>query len=403
MTTMMTMTTMTTTSRRRLLRAALAATVIFGSAPAPRAQSVSEVLGFLVTNQSVPTEDFERDRAAAQATSETISRALVARLATLPITTSSSSFVYRLNPALGTEERATTSFDPFFVERALTAGRRQASIGLTFQHLSFTALDGRNLLDGSLVTTANQFADETEPFDVDRLALNMDASIVTLHGTYGVTDRLEVGFAVPTVTLRLEGSRVNTYRGQAFTQGRASAVAVGLADIAARTKYLIWDEEGYQLAAAALVRLPTGREDDLLGSGSASLRLSAIGSVERPRGSAHLNAGFSVGGIGRELNYGSAAALAVTPRLTVSGELIGRWLDGGGPIVTSSAPHPRLAGVNTLRLLPGSAATNLISVVPGMKWNVGDTWVIAANATLPLTETGLTSPVTPFVGVDYTF
>jgi hypothetical protein len=59
--------------------------------------------------------------------------------------------------------------------------------------------------------------------------------------------------------------------------------------------------------------------------------------------------------------------------------------------------------VNTLRLLPGTAAANLISLVPGMKWNVGDTWVVAANAALPLTKTGLTSPLTPFVGVDYTF
>jgi hypothetical protein len=38
-----------------------------------------------------------------------------------------------------------------------------------------------------------------------------------------------------------------------------------------------------------------------------------------------------------------------------------------------------------------------------MKWNLGDTWVVVANATLPLTNAGLLSPVTPFVGVDYTF
>src|ERR1700736_4304485 len=93
--------------------------------PAGRAQaqqSVSEVLTFLVTNQTVATGNFERDRAAAQATSDTISRALLANLATLPVTASSGAFVYRLNPELGTVERATPSFGPFFVERALTAG-----------------------------------------------------------------------------------------------------------------------------------------------------------------------------------------------------------------------------------------------------------------------------------------
>ena len=101
------------------------------------AQTVSDALTFLMTNQSVQTGDFERDRTAAEATSETISRAILANLATLPVATSSSGFLYRLNPELGTVERATQSFGPFFVERALTAGRHQASIGLTFQQLRF--------------------------------------------------------------------------------------------------------------------------------------------------------------------------------------------------------------------------------------------------------------------------
>jgi hypothetical protein len=116
-----------------------------------------------------------------------------------------------------------------------------------------------------------------------------------------------------------------------------------------------------------------------------------------------LNAGGSIGGVGREINYGGAVALAVTPRLTASGELVGRWIAAGGEIVTAAAAHPRLLGVNTVRLLSNESNTSLISVVPGIKWNVGDTWVVNANATLPVTSGGLTSPVTPFVGVDYTF
>src|SRR5688572_2760668 len=110
------MTTMTTMTRPRWLGVGIAVVLFLSAAPGARAQSVSEVLAFLVTNQSVETGDFDRDRAAAQATSDTISRALLARLATLPVTTSSSSFVYRLNPTLGIDERATSSFGLFFVE-----------------------------------------------------------------------------------------------------------------------------------------------------------------------------------------------------------------------------------------------------------------------------------------------
>src|ERR1700730_206098 len=191
--------------------------------PPAAAQSVSDVLTFLLTNESVQTGSVERDRNAAQATRDTISHALLANLATLPVPTSSGAFAYRLNPALGTMERATESFGPFFVERAQTTGSSQAALGLTFQHLRFGSLDGRNLRDGSLVTTANQFADERTPFDVDQLTLNIDASIATLSGNVGVTDSLEVGFAAPLVSLRVGGTRINTYRGRTFTQATASA------------------------------------------------------------------------------------------------------------------------------------------------------------------------------------
>jgi len=388
-----------TTIKRRLGATALGALLV-AAAPA-HAQTVSDVLTFLVTNQSVATGSIDRDREAALATSDTISRALRANLATLPVTASSGAFVYRLNPALGTVERATQSFGPFFVERALTAGRHQASFGMTYQHLHFTSLDGRTLRDGSLVTTANQFTDESAPFDVDTLSLNIDASVATLYGNVGVTDRVEVGFAAPFLALQMDGSRVNTYRGRTFTQATASARATGLADLVVRTKYTLFDEDSSGLAAAVDVRLPTGREEDLLGSGSAALKFSGIGSIDRGRTSAHANAGVSVGGLSREISYGTAVTYAATSRVSVIGELLGRWLDSPGHIVPVSAPHPRLNGVETVRLTPGASSLQILTVVPGFKWNITDTWVLAGNVSVPLTRGGLTAPFTPFIGMDY--
>jgi hypothetical protein len=390
-----------TSARARAI--AIASTLLFVPAAPAHAQSMADVLTFLVTNQSVQTGSFERDRDAAQATSETISRALLANLATLPITTSSGAFVYRLNPELGTVERGTQSFGPFFVERALTAGEHQASVGMTFQHLRFTSLDGSNLRDGSLITTANQFVDETAPFDVDRLALRMDADIATLYGNIGVTDALEVGFAAPIVALRLNGTRVDTYRGRAFTQATATATAIGLADLVLRTKATVFNEDGLGLAGAVDVRLPTGHKEDLLGAGSPSLKLSAIGSMERGRWSAHADAGATVGGLARELHYGGAVAIAATGRVTLSGEVLGRWLDSFGHIIATAAPNPRLIGVQTIRLTPDASTLQTITAVPGFKWNVADTWVLAANVSMPLTKGGLITSITPFIGLDYAF
>jgi len=386
--------------RKSLTIAATAAALLFTSRPAP-AQSVSDVLTFLVTNQLVQTDSVQQDRQAALATSATISRALLANLATMPVPTSSSGFVYRLNPELGTMQRVTQSFGPFFVERALTAGKGQVSLGVTFQHLRFTALDGHDLRDGSLVTTANQFVDESAPFDVDRLTLDIDASVATLYGNVGVTDRVEVGFAAPMVQLNLDGSRINTYRGTTFMQATAHARAIGLADLVLRTKFTPYREGGSAIAGAVDLRLPTGNSADLLGAGSRSVKFSAIGSAESGRVSTHVNAGVTVGGLATEFSYGTALALAATGRVTLIGELIGRMLDSASGIVPVSAPHPTKKDVETIRLSPDGTRLNMVSIVPGVKWNLSETWVLAANVSIPLTRGGLTAPLTPFIGIDY--
>ena len=369
--------------------------------PPAAAQTLGDVLTFLVTNQSVPTGSVERDRAAALAASETISRALQANLATLPVASSSGAFVYRLNPELGTVQRPTQTFGPFFLERALTAGRGQASFGATVQRFRFTSLDGHNLRDGSLVTTANQFRDETTPFDVDQLTLNIDASVATLYGTVGLTDRMEVGFAAPMVSLRIDGSRVNTYRGRAFTQAAASGKAVGFADMVVRTKYTVYNETSTALAAAVDVRLPTGREQDLLGAGSTSVKLAAIASVEEGPVSAHANAGVTRGGLANEFSYGVSVAYAATRKVSVGAEVLGRWIDSSGHLMTTIAPHPLLLGVDTIRLAGDASTLRMLTAVPGLKWNLTDTWVLAANVGIPLTSGGLTAPITPFIGIDY--
>ena len=132
---------------RRLLSLSVCVVLTLGMPAASAGQelSASDVLSFLVTNQQVPTGDFVKDRAAAEATRDTIAHALLVELATLPISTSSGGFTYQLSSELGTMERVSQTFGPFFLDRALTAGRGQASLGLTFRHNSFGSLDGRTV------------------------------------------------------------------------------------------------------------------------------------------------------------------------------------------------------------------------------------------------------------------
>ena len=59
------------------------------TAPSAQAQTVSDVVGFLMTNQAVPTSSFERDRAAAESARDTIIQALQVNLASTPLASSS--------------------------------------------------------------------------------------------------------------------------------------------------------------------------------------------------------------------------------------------------------------------------------------------------------------------------
>ena len=365
--------------------------------------NMNDVIGFLVTNRSVRTGDFERDRAAADAARETITRALLVNLTSVPLVTSSGGFVYRVNPELGTVERASESFGGFFVERALTAGAGHATIGLTAHASSFDHLDGANLRDGSFVTVANQFRDETAPFDSDTLTLRVRTNVLTVFGSVGVTDRLEVGAAVPFVDLRIEGERRNIYFGDAFAEASGEGSASGVGDVALRAKYLLASGRSGAFSAGFEVRLPTGDETNLLGTGKASYRMIGIGSYESGGIVLNVNGGVILSGISDELNVSGSASYAVHPRVTIAGEVLLRHVTDLQTIELAAVPHPSILDVDTWRLAAGDSGVTLSRAVAGVKWNASGRIVIGAHVAFPLAQRGLTAPLTPMVAVEYGF
>ena len=368
-----------------------------------QSQSISDVLSFLVTNRSIPTEDFVRDEAAAAATRDTISGLLLVELATLPISSSAGGFTYRLNPALGTVMRSSDSFGPFFTERSLTAGRARSSFGIGYRSATFDTIDGRDLRDGTLVSTASRLRTESQPFDVETVTLRIRSDTVTATANYGVTDRFEVGAALPIVRVDLSGQRVDTYRGREFIQATGSASASGLGDLIVRAKYNVVRRGAGGLAIGGEARLPTGDEENLLGAGEASFRPRVIGSTERDRLGLHGEVGYAFGGLVDELDYNGALTFVAVPKFTVIGELIGRRLDGVGRLSETVTPHPRLVGVDTIRLTSVSESTDRVVAVFGVKWNVAGTLLLSANLLKPLTDSGLNARWIPSVTFDLSF
>ena len=387
------------------MRVALAFGLIaaLGTAEARAQETISDLVAFLMTNQAVPTADFERDREAAEIARDTIARALLVNLTSVPIATSSSGFLYRLNPELGTVQRASESFGAFFTERALTPGAGRASLGVTATTSDFTRLNGQSLGDGSLLTIANTFRDEPAPFDTESLTLNLRTSTLTFLASVGVTDRLEIGGAVPFVRLTLDGERLNVYRGTPLIQASASGTASGIADVALRAKYTLVSGYGGGVAAAAELRLPTGDEANLLGAGTASWRVMGVGSIDQGRVGLHGNAGLVRGGVSDEYTFAGALSMAVQPRVTLSAEFFGRYVSELRDIVLTAEPHPTISGVDTLRLSAGQSGTTLLTALAGFKWNVSGTVVLGGHLAWPMAERGLTSSITPTVALEYAF
>ena len=371
--------------------------------PAHAQQTTADVLSFLLTNRTIITGDFDRDAQAAAATRDTIARFLVQEIATLPVSSSSGGFTYRLDRTLGTFIRSSDNFGPFYTERSLTAGLNRASFGIGYQSTHYDTIDGRDLRDGTLVSTAAILRGDTQPFDIETVSLRLRTDTMTVLGNYGVADRVDIGVAIPFVRLSLQGERVDTYRGQAFVQATGSASASGLGDIVARVKYNVLREGASGLAIGAETRLPTGDEDNLLGAGETSFTPRVIGSVEGGAVGFHGEFSYTVHGVSEGFGYGAALTVAAAPRFTLIGELFGRRIDDLGQLTSTTVAHPRLVGVDTIRLTGSEETADRIVAVGGFKWNVTGTWLITANVLRPITDVGLNASWVPTVTFDYSF
>jgi hypothetical protein len=373
-------------------------------APARAQQTITEGLSFLLTNRSIPTGDFARDEAAAAATRDTISTLLRSELTSLPVTSSASGFTYRIAPDLGgVPVRSTTTFGSFFTERSLTIGQRQLSFAATYQGVSFNEIDGRDLRDGTLRATASRLTSDQVPFDVETVTMRIHTDTFTVQANYGITERLEVGAALPLERLTLTGERVDTYRGTPLLQASVSASASGAGDVVVRGKLNLLQRGAAGMAIGAEGRLPTGNSANLLGAGDVSVKPRFMVSMETSRVAVDGSAGYMFGGVSDELDYSAAVTSAGAHKITIVGEVAGRRLNSAGHLIEVISRHPVLAGVETVRLSAVEQATNRVLAVAGVKWNARATWLVTANVARSLTSSGLTARWMSTIGAEYAF
>ena len=321
----------------------------------------------------------------------------------------------------GIPARTTESLGPLLTERATTLGARKLDLTLTYTRVDFTKLQGRPLDKLELVfqrNDANQPCDPSEPVvvctarrDVIRTTLRVDLreDIVALIATYGLTPHWDVGVVVPVIHIRLTatahaaifdqfgnpgGTRDGNLPIHFFGPNSTPPVAsgggdeTGLGDILLRTKYNFlrnYDDIIPDLAFLMEMKLPTGDEGQLLGTGGTTLTGLLVASRTYERWlTPHVNLGYEIDtGDTRQnaIRYALGVDARLSSGLTVAAAVIGRLKPDGG-----------------------ETGDHITDLSLGVKWNPAKSLILRANVQIPLDKnSGLRADFIPTMGVEYLF
>jgi hypothetical protein len=368
--------------------------------------------------------------------------AVASQLTSLALPSPASGFTYRFDEDTGTFRRSTQSFGPILAERAETIGRGKTLFGYNVQAFSFDSLDGVSLGHVPAVFTHDdaQLGGGRSDIVVTDNALELSVSQFTGLVTYGLTDRLDLSAAIPVIHTRLAiSSAAEIHRFGTTREGAAhffadpsspggigdhrdfaaSGTATGIGDVLLRAKGTVLRRGPNGIAAGAELRLPSGNEDDLLGSGAWGVKPFVVVSFAYKGVSPHVNFGYQ---------WNGQSVLAGEVSTQVKGDLPDRVLlalgiDMGINDRLSLAfdyLNDRVINSPQLQLTPFAAHGDLGSGVfqdisfrttsylisngsAGMKFALREGLLANVNLRFRLGGQGLADRVTPLVGIEYTF
>jgi hypothetical protein len=375
------------------------------------------------------------------------------QLSQVPLASPVSGFIF----ANGVMQEA-TSFGPVLADRAETLGRRRIFVGASYEYFDFDKADGVNLKSFGAV-----FNHEQEPTicatipstpclggepiytrDIIATQNRIDVKVhqVTLVGTYGLSDRLDVSVAVPVVDVRVgmssnatifnfEPPPVNhtfapitdnpreTYISPFNAILTNSGSTLGIGDLRLRGKYVAWRDakEKSAVAVGLDLRLPTGDAYNFLGSGTWGVRPFIIYSYSA-RVSPHASAGFE--GNGNSILAGDVTTQPVTKAklpdvftysvgadaspvrwLGLSADYIGTSLLNASRIENST--YTDFVGNTHQNVNTFVSTVNQSNISAGAKIRPMARLLITGNVLFRLNDAGLHFKPSPLIGVSYTF
>jgi hypothetical protein len=391
--------------------------VVFGGSPGAEAGGLKDAIANLYGGDGIRLEPvFGHDphfTVSSLSGLESLSSNIAAGVNLFSFNSTVSSFTFDIER--GIPVRTTESFGPLLAERAPTIGAGKLNVGWSYTHIEHARFDGKRLEDLSLTfnhedTNGDGVLAPFEPmpgvtrdFELDQIRVDLDLEIeqdvLALFATYGVTRNLDLGIVVPIIRIRLEANanativdnspidNVHVFGPNSDPQtSRGGGEEVGFGDILLRGKYnFVRDRSGWpDLAAFSQVKLPTGDEDDLLGTGETNLLGLLAASKTLGPVTPHVNVGYEITTGSSELNnarYVGGFDARLHPRLTTAVDVLGRWEPDGDGI-----------------------GDHLVDAAVGAKWNVSGATLVSGFILLPLNRNdGLRPDVVWGIGIETTF
>lgn len=374
-----------------------------------------------------------------------ITNAVSLNVANVPVSATSSGSTFHFEG--GVPVRTAVSPGSVFGERAQTLGRGRILAGINRSTFRFSSLRGAPLSDIRLnfthqnVTNAqNPACDSTNAAlgscdkmgipllenDVIQLALNLviNTEVTSFYMSYGLTDRIDVGLVLPMVSTTLYGqstAQVIPFGGPTaahFFAGTpsqpvlsatrsVSGTATGLGDVAARMKVNLSASEQSGFALLAEARFATGSEEDLLGSGSSSIRGVAVFSGKFDDFSPHVNLGYAYRA-GASHNDAVLATAGfdqmLSPWATLGADVLSELQVGQSAlaipgVVQIDYPFRRTVNPSTVPRM----RDDMVNGSFGFKFTLPRGFIAIINALIPLNRGGLRSDHVLTGGVEYNF
>jgi hypothetical protein len=269
--------------------------------------------------------------------------AIGAGLSAVPAAAANAGVQFRLVDGLPVTEDISPG--PIFAERAQTLGRGILLVGGNVTGLSFSSLRGQPLSDLLLNFThenvgAAELGDPSWENDVLEVRTDLDVGlfVTSVYAAYGLTDALDVAVSVPVVRSSLAGvSRIQFNSTDPNSPHRldpdqetaqAEGSAVGLGDVTVRAKYRVFERDRWAAGVLGEARIPTGREEDFLGTGNLGVRVLGILSGQSGGFAPHVNGGVLLSGsdiLGDQLLFVAGFDQILTPSVTLALDLVGAW------------------------------------------------------------------------------